>query len=105
MEFLGTQLVDILKDVQTANGADERYLISAIEVDASENAVEKVSSRLRTVVVVTAGGLVLFFAVMSLAQARENAARRRRTVVQAVGPGSSSGENPRGQGSCRAGTR
>src|SRR6478609_16736 len=51
MEFLGTQLVDILKDVQTANGADERYLISAIEVDASENAVEKVSSRLRTVVV------------------------------------------------------
>lgn len=95
MDFLGSQLLSILKDVQTANGADDRYLISAIEVDASEHAVEKVSSRLRTIVVVATGGLVLLFAVMSLAQARENSARRRRSVVQAVPPQATARREPR----------
>jgi hypothetical protein len=86
MSVLGDQLVAILKDAQLANGADPRYLISAIQIDASVNAIEKVSSRLRTVVVVAAGGVVLLFGVLSIAQARENSRRRRSGIAVEPAP-------------------
>jgi len=97
MNLLGDQLVDILKDAQLTNGADPRYLISAIQIDASVNAVEKVSSRLRTMVVVAAGGVVLLFGVLSIAQARENARRRRTgTTAEAAAAGPAGPPIPNG---------
>jgi len=76
-EALGGMLVDTLRSIQTVNGADDRYLFTALEVQSPLRATEQISDRLRAVIVVGVGGFVLLFGAMSIARAVE--ARRGGT--------------------------
>jgi capsular polysaccharide biosynthesis protein len=66
VEQLGELLTTYLHEVQTVNGADERFLFTAIMVSAPSEPTEQLSSRLRTVVVVAIAGLALVFGAISL---------------------------------------
>lgn len=66
VERLGELLTTYLHEVQTVNGADERFLFTAIMVSAPSEPTEQLSSRLRTVVVVGVAGLALVFGAISL---------------------------------------
>jgi hypothetical protein len=63
---LGDLLTTYLYEVQTVNGADDRFLFTAIVVSAPSEPTEQLSSRLRTVVIVAIAGLVLVFGAISL---------------------------------------
>ncbi|NQX06697.1 chain-length determining protein [Rathayibacter sp. VKM Ac-2856] len=80
---LGDRLVDTLRGIQTVNGADDRYLFTALEVQTPGKAVEQISDRLRAVIMVAVGGIVLLFGAISIARAVEG----RRSAR----PGPSSG--------------
>ncbi|KQQ01435.1 MULTISPECIES: hypothetical protein [unclassified Rathayibacter] len=80
---LGGMLVDTLRSIQTVNGADDRYLFTALEVQTPLKAIEQVSDRLRAVIMVGVGGFVLLFAAVSLARAIEG---RRKTPAPAPMP-------------------
>lgn len=66
---LGDRLVDTLRGMQTINGADDRYLFTALEVQTPGKAVEQISDRLRAVIMVAVGGIVLLFGAISIARA------------------------------------
>lgn len=74
---LGALLTTYLHEVQTVNGADERFLFTAITVSAPSTPTEKLSSRLRTVVVVGIAGLVLIFGAISLGTWTSNVRAKR----------------------------
>jgi hypothetical protein len=67
--WLTGELERELRTVQKVNGAADLYLFTALPVDVEATAVEKVSSRLRSVILVGVGGAVLLFSVVSLAAA------------------------------------
>ncbi|MEV4988867.1 chain-length determining protein [Pseudarthrobacter sp. LMD1-1-1.1] len=73
---LGTTLEEELKTVQKINGADDRFLFTALIINAPDQATEQFSSRLRSVIMVLLGGAVLTFGAVSLARSLE--ARRDR---------------------------
>lgn len=74
-----------LNSIQTVNGADQRYLFTSIVVAEPERATEQFSSRLRSVIVVLAGGVILVFGAVSLGRgvdaARERRAQRKEAAV------------------------
>ncbi|WP_051628921.1 hypothetical protein [Arthrobacter sp. UNC362MFTsu5.1] len=76
---LGNRLTSTLHDVQKINGADESYLFSALPVDGPGQAEEMFSSRLRTLIIVGVGGVVLVFGAVSIARSLELASAGRRT--------------------------
>jgi hypothetical protein len=63
---LGVRFDQYLREIQQVNGADDRYLFTPILVSSPDRATEKLSSRLRTVVVVGVCGVVLIFGAISL---------------------------------------
>lgn len=75
---LGDRLTSTLHDVQKINGADESYLFSALPVDGPGQAEEIFSSRLRTLIIVAVGGVVLVFGAVSIARSLELASAGRR---------------------------
>lgn len=77
-EELGRILVSNLRTAQKINGADDRYLYTALIVDRPDRAIEKLSSRLRTVIIVGIAGIILMFGAVSLGTALETGRRRRR---------------------------
>lgn len=83
VDELGGLLTRYLEEIQTVNGADERYLFTSIVVSAPSEPTEKFSSRLRTVIVVAAVGVVLVFAAVSfgtwMTLLRKRRASRRGT--------------------------
>ncbi len=82
---LGSMFIDALRQVQTVNGADERYLYTAIQASAPDRATEKLSSRLRAVIVVGVLGVILIFGAVSLGSAM-TARRERRHSGGGVRP-------------------
>lgn len=80
---LGTMFTDTLREVQTVNGADERYLYTSIQASAPDRATEKLSSRLRAVIVVGVLGVILIFGAVSLGSALTARRARRQTGSQA----------------------
>ena len=72
LDDLGRQL----HDLQKVNGANDRYLFTALPVDVAREPVEKVSSRLRSLVVTLGAGAILVMGVVSVAAALD----RRRGV-------------------------
>ena len=62
-----------LKQIQTVNGAADRFLFTTVVVTPPDNAIEQFSSRLRSLIVVVVGGLVLTFGAVSAARALETA--------------------------------
>lgn len=71
-QALGGMLVDTLRSIQTVNGADDRYLFTALEVQTPLRATEQVSDRLRALIMVGVGGFVLLFGAVSIARALES---------------------------------
>lgn len=74
---LGSMFEVDLKSIQTVNGADHRYLFTSIVVDEADQATEKLSSRIRTVIVVAICGVILIFGAISLGT-WVDASRRKR---------------------------
>lgn len=81
VKVLGEFLVQELETMQEINGADKRFLFTALAVTSGEQATEQFSSRLRSVIMIGAGGVVLLFASVSAAQALD----RRREAHEKLG--------------------
>jgi hypothetical protein len=75
---LGGLFEDNLHAIQTINGADERYLFTSIVVAEPDQATEKLSSRVRTVIMVALAGVILIFGSISLGTWVESAKKNRR---------------------------
>ncbi|WP_125131197.1 chain-length determining protein [Microbacterium sp. 10M-3C3] len=80
---LGVLFEQNLYDIQKINGADDRYLFTPLVVSQPDRATEKLSSRLRTVVIVGACGLVLVFGAVSLGTWVDN--RRTTRIARTSG--------------------
>jgi len=74
---LGSLFVKNLRAIQTVSGADDRYLFTSLIIDRPDSATEKLSSRLRTVIVVAIAGVILVFGSVSLGSWIETARKRR----------------------------
>lgn len=75
---LGELLVSELRTAQTVNDADETYLFTALVISSPDFAQEQFSSRLRSVIIVLLGGVVLVFAAVSLGRGIAGREPRRR---------------------------
>lgn len=98
VEALGDRLKSELRSVQKVNNADDLYLFTALQIDAPNKATEQFSSRLRALIVVVIGGVILLFGAVSIARLVENSratrgeslpvedrrSSRRRRVTQAA---------------------
>ncbi|MDP9934149.1 hypothetical protein J2T11_000473 [Paenarthrobacter nicotinovorans] len=78
-----TALASVLKsdlyELQKVNGADDRYLFTALPITPPTQPTEQYSSRLRAVIVALAAGGVLVFAAASLGSALRPRRVRRRS--------------------------
>jgi hypothetical protein len=75
---LGEMFERELRTIQEINGADERYLFTSLVVAQADLATEQFSSRLRAVVIVMVGGIVLVFGAVSLGRSIDAVRVRRR---------------------------
>jgi len=71
-----------LQDMQTIDGADSRFLYKALPINAPTDATRKITGTLRSLIAVTAAGVILLFALISVAEAIP--ARRTRRVAPAA---------------------
>lgn len=62
---LGRMLVSELETMQTAHGANDRFLYTALTITPPAKAQERYSSRLRSVIMIALAGVVLTFAAVS----------------------------------------
>lgn len=92
-ETLGKRLITQLRDAQRVNGADDRYLFTALQIDPPSKATEQFSSRLRSLVVVLIGGVILMFGAVSIARLAENS-RASRASGRRNPHGRRGGANP-----------
>lgn len=74
---LGSLFEKNLYSIQTVSGADGRYLFTSFVIDQPDRATEKLSSRIRTVIVVVLAGSILVFGAISLGSWVESARRKR----------------------------
>lgn len=84
---LGKLLQEYLYDAQKVNGADDTYLFSSIAVATPDKATEKFSSRLRALIVVFLGGVVLMFGAVSVARSSAVAKEKRLLHAGVAEPG------------------
>jgi hypothetical protein len=83
---LGGMLQAELSSVQKVNGADDGSLFTALSITPLDKATEQFSSRLRSVVMVLIGGIVMIFGAVSAARSLEAMRSRRRITVKAKRP-------------------
>jgi capsular polysaccharide biosynthesis protein len=81
VDELGKLFQQTLRSIQTVDGADDRYLYTSLEAAAPDRATEKLSSRLRTVIIAAVAGIILVFAAVSLGTWRDSIRRRRRAAA------------------------
>jgi capsular polysaccharide biosynthesis protein len=67
-----------LHAMQKVNGADDRFLIRTVQVSPPTEPVRKVTGTVRSAIAVLAAGLVLLFALVSLAEAMSVQPKRPR---------------------------
>jgi hypothetical protein len=80
-EALGRHLTAKLRDAQKVNGAADRYLFTALQIDPPSKATEQFSSRLRSMIVVLIGGVILLFGAVSIARMLENSRAARKDAA------------------------
>ncbi|MGN7201880.1 chain-length determining protein [Arthrobacter sp. SAFR-044] len=85
-EALGQHLTAKLKDAQKVNGADDRYLFTALQIDPPSKATEQFSSRLRSMIVVLIGGVILLFGAVSIARMLESSRAARKDAADKAKP-------------------
>jgi hypothetical protein len=83
-QALGKMLQEYLYDAQKINGADDAYLFSSIVVATPDKAAEQFSSRLRALIVVFLGGVVMMFGAVSVA--RSMAVAKEKRIQLSGGP-------------------
>jgi capsular polysaccharide biosynthesis protein len=83
LDLVVTRMDSELEQMQTIDGADKRFLYQAQPINAPTNATRKITGTLRSLIAVTAAGVILLFACISVAEAIP--ARRTRRVA-AAGP-------------------
>ena len=88
VEALGQRLVTTLRDAQKVNGADDRYLFTALQIDTPSKATEQFSSRLRSMIVVLIGGVILLFGAVSIARMLEASRAARKDATARPKPAS-----------------
>jgi hypothetical protein len=79
-QALGNLLQKYLYDAQKVNGADDAYLFSSIVVATPDKATEQFSSRLRALIVVFLGGVVMMFGAVSVARSMAVTKERRQLL-------------------------
>jgi hypothetical protein len=79
-QALGNLLQKYLHDAQKINGADDAYLFSSIVVVTPDKATEQFSSRLRALIVVFLGGVVMMFGAVSVARSMAVTKERRQLL-------------------------
>jgi capsular polysaccharide biosynthesis protein len=84
LALVSARTKDELHQMQTVNGANEKYLFQALPINPPTNPIRKVTGTVRSLVAVGAAGVVLLFAWISLAEAI--APWRRRRARPAAGP-------------------
>jgi capsular polysaccharide biosynthesis protein len=85
-EALGQNLTAKLRDAQKVNGAADRYLFTALQIDPPSKATEQFSSRLRSMIVVLIGGVILLFGAVSIARMLENSRAARKDAAATAKP-------------------
>ena len=85
-EALGQRLTAKLRDAQKVNGADDRYLFTALQIDPPSKATEQFSSRLRSMIVVLIGGVILLFGAVSIARMLESSRAARKDAADKAKP-------------------
>lgn len=80
---LGGILETELRDVQKVNGAEDSSLFTALSVTPLNNATEQFASRLRSIVMVFIGGVILMFGAVSVGRSLEASRSRRGVPVKA----------------------
>lgn len=80
-QALGKLLQQYLYDAQKVNGADDAYLFSSIVVATPDKATEQFSSRLRALIVVFLGGVVMMFGAVSVARSMAVNKERRQLLT------------------------
>ncbi|MFP3579207.1 chain-length determining protein [Arthrobacter sp. SIMBA_036] len=93
VQALGAKMQQDLKQIQTVNGAADRFLFTTVVVTPPDNAIEQFSSRLRSLIVVIVGGLVLTFGAVSAARALETA--RMKSAGAGATPGDAAAKRGR----------
>jgi hypothetical protein len=78
IDELGQVFEESLREIQTVNGAEDRFLFTSIVVAEPDRATEKLSSRIRTVIMVSLAGVILVFGAISLGTWVENSRTPRR---------------------------
>ncbi|MCU1566017.1 MAG: hypothetical protein JWQ56_954 [Pseudarthrobacter sp.] len=81
-EALGQHLTAKLRDAQKVNGANDRYLFTALQIDPPSKATEQFSSRLRSMIVVLIGGVILLFGAVSIARMLESSRAARKDAAE-----------------------
>ncbi|MBT8160331.1 MULTISPECIES: chain-length determining protein [Arthrobacter] len=79
---LGELLTEDLSSIQKIDGADDAYLFTSLVVATPDKATEQFSSRLRSLIGVLVGGLVLMFGAVSIARGRAKARQRREEAAR-----------------------
>jgi hypothetical protein len=79
-QALGNLLQKYLHDAQKINGADDAYLFSSIVVATPDKATEQFSSRLRALIAVFLGGVVMMFGAVSVARSMAVTKERRQLL-------------------------
>jgi hypothetical protein len=82
LELVSERMKNDLRDMQKVNGADDRFLIQALPITPPTEPQRKVTSTVRSLVAVTAAGLVLLFAFVSVAEALGPRRTGRRATDQ-----------------------
>lgn len=78
LTLVAARMNDELREMQKVDGADDRYLIQALPINPPTDPVRKVTSTMRSLIGVTGAGVVLLFALLSIAEAM--GPRRARPV-------------------------
>lgn len=90
-------LISTLQQLQKVNGADDRYLITALPVTVADSATESVSGKLRSVIMLMIGGMIALFVALSVAEAIRLKLEERRGKRRS--PSVGDGERRRRRGS------
>lgn len=69
VDLVSKRLLTELRDMQKSEGADDRYLLRALPVSPPTVPVRRITGTARSLIAVAVAGLVLLFALLSIAEA------------------------------------
>jgi len=92
LDLVSDRMKADLRAMQKVNGADDRFLIQALLISPPTDPQRRVTSTARSLIALTAAGVVALFAFISVAEAVGPRRARRRTGQPEFPPGSAGPE-------------